>query len=114
MTHPTHLKTRLGKRFSEGSRRLWLVVEARGWNQATLAADVLAARAKRGAPPPEPAETRRSKRPNTSVVSRWLYGERAPDRDSALLLKELYGIDARLWSEEPEAPFTPPAAREAA
>jgi len=99
-------KTWLGKHFSEGSRRLWLLLKERGWDQTDLAADVLAARSQ--------ADPSIPKRPSTSVVNRWLYGDRAPDRASSLLLQERYGLDPKLWDQAPEEPFTPPAARQAA
>jgi hypothetical protein len=105
MSTRLHHKTCLGKHFSEGSRRLWLLLEERGWHQGNLAADVLAARS-----PGAPVRTGVT----TSVVNRWLYGDRAPDRASALLLQERYGLDPKLWDQAPQEPFTPPAAREAA
>jgi hypothetical protein len=114
MSDRTHLRTRLGKRFSEGSRRLWLLLEERGWSQGDLATDVSAARTAQTAPQPPPTESRKKKKRNTGVVIRWLYGDRTPDRDFSLLLQGRYGIDAGLWSKRPEEPFTPPGAREAA
>ena len=108
-------KTRLGKHFSEGSRQLWILVEARGWTQAALAADIRAHRPPRaGQQQTGNADQSKPRRVITSVVSRWLYGERAPDRTSAILLQELYGIDVTLWSKAPVEPFLPPAARDAA
>jgi hypothetical protein len=105
----TLVKTRLGKRFSEGARRLWLLMEERGWCQTDLVDDMTAALARRA----EVGQAR-SRKPTTGLVSRWLYGEREPDRDYAVFLHEEYTIDAALWSKAPEQPFTPPAARLAA
>lgn len=85
----------LGTHFSEGSRRLWSAMKERGWKQTDLA--------------------RALGKKNTGIVNRWLYGDRRPDRNSALLLQKTLGIEVTLWDAEPSEPFTVPSpAKEAA
>ncbi|WP_437285639.1 helix-turn-helix domain-containing protein [Sorangium sp. So ce406] len=86
-------KTQLDKHFSEGSRQLWLLMQTRMWTQRDLA---------------------RALAKDSSVISRWLYGSRAPDRHSALHIQKILGIDPSLWGKQPLEAFVPPAAREAA
>lgn len=86
-------KTQLDKRFSEGSRLLWLLMMKRGWTQRELA---------------------RALGKNHGVINRWLYGTRAPDEKSAAHVQEVLGIKSFLWSKPPRKAFVPPAAREAA
>ncbi|WP_437935283.1 helix-turn-helix domain-containing protein [Sorangium sp. So ce341] len=86
-------KTQLDKRFSEGSRQLWLLMLKRKWTQRELA---------------------RALGRNHGVISRWLYGTRAPDRNSVAHVQQVLGIEPSLWAKQPLEPFVPPAAREAA
>lgn len=88
-------RTRLGKKFSEGARRLWLLLAERQWSPMDLANAITAAS--------EPKKANRS-----ALVSRWLYGERRPGLEYALLIQRLFGIDPALWRESPAEPFTPP------
>jgi ribosome-binding protein aMBF1 (putative translation factor) len=62
----------------------WLreAAEAKGWNQTKLSEEL---------------------RMSTSVVSRWLSGERVPTWSSAVKIEKLLGIPARVWLEEAEA-----------
>ena len=103
------LKTRLGQRFSEGARRLWLLLEERSWRQKDLIDNMSATLANRAT-----AEQTRPRKISNGVVCRWLYGERVPDRHYAVFLQEEYAIDASLWGKASEQPFIPPAARQAA
>jgi transcriptional regulator with XRE-family HTH domain len=89
---PLH-RTRLGSKFSEGARLLWQTMEARGWTQVELAAELEV---------------------DSGLVSRWLYGERVPGREMALRIEEKLGIDPKFWGQKPTIAFVPPAARVAA
>jgi transcriptional regulator with XRE-family HTH domain len=84
-------KKLLGRHFSEGARRLWLIMRWRAWSQKELA-EALGK--------------------HTSVINRWLYGERSPDRESALLIHKVLGIAPIAWDQHPAQPFTLPSVLE--
>lgn len=79
-------RTKLGQATSEGTRRLWLAMEARGWGQTDLAT----------------ALDRK-----TDAVSRLLYGERRPGLELALRIRDVLGIEPEVWSQKPLKPFVP-------
>ncbi|MGK4001126.1 helix-turn-helix transcriptional regulator [Sorangium sp. So ce1036] len=83
-------KIQLGKRFSEGSRKLWLLMLKRKWTQRDLA---------------------RALGKDHSVICRWLHGSRTPDRNSVALIYQVLGIGPTLWRKAPRKPFSPPDAR---
>lgn len=74
----------LGELQSEGARLLWEHV-ARAGSQAALA---------------------RLYDLDTASLSRWLYCERRPDRDSSIKLEDL-GIPMRSWGQPPASPIVP-------
>ena len=73
----TEARTHLGPRFSEGARRLWLALAARGWSQTKLEAEL---------------ETK-------TPVSYWLYGDKKPSLENAFKLKRLLGIEPDWWNQ---------------
>lgn len=77
-------RTWLGGRFSEGARRLWLIIRENGWSQAHIMRLVDAA---------------------DGVVGRWLYGDRCPSPIYAKLLEERLGILRDWWLTPPAEPF---------
>jgi transcriptional regulator with XRE-family HTH domain len=83
----------LGRHFNEGARLLWLALRERDWNQSV-------------------AERQLGVSPG--LVNRWLYGERRPGLEHALLIERALGIPASGWHREPALAFEPPAAAAAA
>lgn len=81
-------KKLLGRHFSEGARRLWLTLRKRAWSQKDLAAAL--------------------GKHNSGLVNRWLYGDRVPNRESALLIYRVLRIPPALWGQHPSRPFTLP------
>jgi transcriptional regulator with XRE-family HTH domain len=88
MAWKEHTRTRLGPKFSEGARQLWLLLEARGWSQTRLMSEL----------------------GTTGLVPGWLYGDKKPSLDNAFRLKALFGIEPELWARPPAKPFVLPAA----
>lgn len=80
-------KKLLGRHFSEGARRLWLIMRWRAWSQKELA-EALGK--------------------HTSVINRWLYGEHVPDLGSALLIHRVLGVPPPTWAQHPDRPFILP------
>lgn len=78
----------LGPRFSEGTRRLWLALEAQG-----LAHHAAAARigCKRG------------------VFSRVVYGDVTPGIALLAQIERAFAIAPSLWAKAPEKPFSLPS-----
>lgn len=74
----------LGDLQSEGARLLWGLV-ARAGSQAAFA---------------------RLHGLDTASLSRWLYCERRPDRDSSIRLEDA-GIPMRTWGQPPMSPIVP-------
>ena len=81
-------RTRLGPKFSEGSRLLWLACIKHGWGQRDL---------------------REFLGCSTGTVSRYLWGDRAADRAAAEKMRDKFGIPTPAWDQPPKKPFTPPA-----
>jgi hypothetical protein len=84
-------RTRLGPKFSEGSRLLWVVLDERGWTQTRL---------------------RRELGTHPGEVSKILYGDREPRLDT-LIAAEKLGVPLEAWKQPPSVEFIPPAARAA-
>jgi transcriptional regulator with XRE-family HTH domain len=82
------LRTNLGLNFSEGARLLWLKMQRKGWSQTDLAGKL---------------ET------SSGVVCRWLYGDRRPTLEFALVIQRVLGIAAGLWHAKPVTKFVLPA-----
>lgn len=74
----------LGDLQSEGARLLWELV-ARAGSQAAFA---------------------RLHDIDTASLSRWLYCERRPDRESSIKLEDV-GIPMRTWGQAPTSPIVP-------
>lgn len=86
------LRQKPGPYFSEGARRLWLKCQEKRWSQSDLAREL---------------------KTGTAQVSRWLYGERRPNRHWGEEIRKLFGIDPPSWDEPPTEDFVLPAAEEA-
>lgn len=74
----------LGKHFSEGARLLWLKTQELKLDQEGVRHQLELSR---------------------GVVGRWLYGDRAPDLDSAVKIEAAYGIPVAAWTQVPSKPF---------
>lgn len=87
----------LGEHFSEGARLLWekLPKLAREWGVR---------------PGSVREELTRRLGAARGTVSRYLYGDRKPDRVQAVKLQELAGIPPATWDAAPKSRFSPPAA----
>jgi ribosome-binding protein aMBF1 (putative translation factor) len=81
-------RTKLGDKFSEGSRRLWVEMTRRSWEQSDLAGYL-----------DDPLST----------VHKWLYGDSVPTLSSLKKIEHKLGIDAMLFAQDPIRPFRPPA-----
>jgi len=81
-------RTDLGIHFSEGARRLWLVLKERG-PQSKLAAELSV---------------------STGQLTHWLYGDRRPNAKSAAKIQAALDIPAGLWGTDPLGKFEAPAA----
>lgn len=86
-------RRRLGKKFSEGARLVWIKLKRRKWTQAELARQ-LGGR-------------------DRGTVSHWLYGDTRPDLDALLLFKSVLKIPVEAWAKPPTEPFEPPGADDA-
>lgn len=87
------MKLALGKHFSEGTRRLWLVKIAQQLTQSEMA--------------------RRWFGGQQSLVSKILWGRRRPTLEQVVGIEGSLGISASLWTKPPIEEFTPPAIEEA-
>jgi transcriptional regulator with XRE-family HTH domain len=83
----------LGPKFSEGARRLWLALRKRNWSQT---------------------EATQQLKLSVGMLSRFLYGDRKPGRQTSEILRIKLGIEPPLWDRAPAKPFSPPAATESA
>lgn len=92
-------RTKMGPRFCEGSRLLWLALERLGWSHSDLMRKLTG-------PTGKPLSNGR--------VDSWLYGDSKPDRGPAAQLKMMLDIPMESWDQSPNEPFVLPAAREAA
>jgi transcriptional regulator with XRE-family HTH domain len=85
----SHGRTTLGPKFTEGSRRLWLLMKRFRWTQADAA---------------------RALELDTGQLSRLLFGDRKP---GLTLAQRLAGPPAKIklttWGRPPAKPFTPPS-----
>jgi hypothetical protein len=86
-------RRKLGPKFSEAARQLWIALEERGWGQN---------------------EAMRQLELPSGQISKLLYGERKAGRVWSGRFKDQLGIEERLWDEPPVIPFIPPAARKTA
>lgn len=68
----------MGKRFSEGARRLWLVM-----HEKSLSSE----------------DVRRMVDASSGLVSQWLWGEKVPGREYAEKLKRLLDVEPSDWSK---------------
>lgn len=82
-------KTKLGPRFSEGARQLWLRMMEQNLSQAEVA--------------------RRIEAP-AGYVNGLLYGKKGIGIIYADRIRGLFGIDPPLWLKPPTVEFRPPAA----
>jgi hypothetical protein len=78
-------RRRLGDRFSEGARLLWLAMLRQGLSQESLRAEL-------GRP--------------KGVIGRWLLGDRLPDGESRGRLFKRFGIKPQAWDQKPSKPFS--------
>lgn len=85
-------RTTKGEYFTEGARRLWLVLLKRELSQAEAAAEIGTAGA---------------------TLCRWLYGERRPTLEWVFKMEKAFKVPARCWSEPPTADFQFPAEQRA-
>jgi hypothetical protein len=85
-------RRKLGPKFSEAARQLWLALEERGWGQN---------------------EAMRQLVLPSGQISKLLYGERKAGRIWSRRIQEQLGIDEGLWDVPPTVAFIPPAARSA-
>jgi len=83
-------RTTVGHEFSEGSRQLWLLMEAEG-----LSIEALRYRVGFG----------------RGVLNRHLYGVQRPDLESAFRIFDHTGIEPRLFLVKPKGPFVLPGCR---
>jgi ribosome-binding protein aMBF1 (putative translation factor) len=81
-------RTKIGDKFSEGSRRLWVEMTRRSWEQSDLAGYL-----------DDPLST----------VHKWLYGDSVPSLSSLEKIERKLGIDAMLFARKPTRPFELPA-----
>lgn len=81
-------RTKLGPKFSEGTRLLWLACIEHGWEQRDLRALLNC---------------------STGTVSRYLWGDRVPDRVMAEKIREIAGVPTPTWDQPPTEAFVPPA-----
>lgn len=81
-------RTRLGDKFSEGSRMLWLMIAERynGAQHECAAALGL----------------------DRGQFSHVLYGDRRLGIDEAIRIRDSHGIDPSVWAKDPTEPFTVP------
>lgn len=84
-----HHRKRLGDKFSEGARLLWVALGTR-----TI------------------AEVERSLKWPRGKLSNLLYGERGAGRKTSTTLYHEHGIPIEAWDLPPSTTFIPPAARE--
>lgn len=84
-------RRKLGKRFSEGARLLWVEIERRGLGRGP-AADLIGW--------------------SRGSLTRLLYGDSKPNVDTAALILQQFGIPISSWAESPTVEFVPPALRE--
>lgn len=80
-------RSKLGSKFSEGARLLWLACIKNGWSQADLRALLKC---------------------STGTVNRYLWGDRVPDRVMADRIREVAGVPIPTWDQPPKKAFTPP------
>ena len=88
-----HHRSELGADFSEAARLLWLAV---------------------GTHDGAHAEATRRLRLSSGMITKYLYGDRRPGRETTERIRAEYGIDSPLWNQPPSEPFCPPAGAEAA
>ena len=96
MRSPT--RRNFGRHFSEGARLLWEALPALA---AQWGVDEYTARRELA---------RRIERADSSIA-RYLYGDRLPDRASAIKLAEVAGVPAEAWDLKPSVAFVLPADR---
>ena len=82
--------TGLGPHPSEGLRRLRLAMEQRGWRARELA-DALGV--------------------DHATPHAWLWADRKPDLDKAVLISRELGIPVELWTAPPSRPLGAPGER---
>ncbi len=82
--HTTRTRKKVSKRFSEGARQLWALVQSGEWSAARLHKELGCSR---------------------TAPHKWLYGDRKPDRAISLEIERLVGIPAASWDEAPAKPF---------
>jgi hypothetical protein len=86
-------RTKLGPKFSEGARLLWLQLEALNITAADVQREIKA---------------------SSGSASCWLYGDKRPGRTFAQRLEEKFGVPVSAWDQPTTVIFVPPAARVAA
>jgi len=83
-------RTTKGAHFSEGSRLLWMAVEASGLNLSKAAGEARCDRAN---------------------FVKYIYGDRSPGRVDSIAILERFGVPLLSWDQEPTEPFVLPALR---
>lgn len=78
----------LGRYFTEGSRRLWLALQERGWTQA---------------------QARRELGAYAGEIHHVLYGDQRPNLAMTFRMRDVLGIDPEAWTKSPAERFVPPA-----
>lgn len=86
-------RTRLGEKFSEGARLMWLKLAEKKWNVEDLARECGWAR---------------------GVGYRYLWGDRRPEFAQGKTIERVLGIHPDLFHAAPKRRFNPAAARAAA
>lgn len=86
-------RTKLGKDFSEGARQLWIELEKRGLDSASLALKLGVSR---------------------GAIWRMLVGDRSAGIDLAVAIEKELGIPVATWTRKPSRPFVLPSSRPAA
>lgn len=81
-------RTNFGNHFNEGARRLWKCLASNDESQTLLASEIGV---------------------SVGVLSRWLYGDRKPSRESASKIEARLGIPATAWDAKAKRGFSLPA-----
>lgn len=80
----------VGRKFSEGSRQLWLALHSRGIDVIQRASEYLGV--------------------ESPVLHHWLYGTRRPSWPARMVLRRKLRIPLQTWDQPPTEEFVLPAA----
>jgi transcriptional regulator with XRE-family HTH domain len=83
----TH-RTTVGEHYNEGARRLWKAIVRDGIRQADVAARLEC---------------------DPGALNKWLFGQQRPSAKSRYKVQDEFGIEPRLWDEDPKGPCPIPS-----